>query len=459
MQAGAGISTPSYGAGRGGDITVNAADSIQLMGETFPFVSTIIAAALSSGNGGNITLSTQRLSLLKGAIINASANIGSGNGGDVTINAADSVELIGVGTFTGSNVSASSSFRSTGNAGNLTINTSRLVDRDGGYVTTLTYGTGRAGNVTINATESVDLSGSGQTSLTGLLLRSTVSASAQIFSSALIPNPPIPNQDSGNVTINTGRLSVTDGASIDVSHQGIGRAGILRINANSILLDRKGAITAATASGQGGNINLNLQDFLLLRNNSSVTASAAGVGNGGNIQIRAGSIVAVSTENSDISANSQDARGGNITINASGIFGIQFRPQNTPLSDITATGASGLNGTVQLNIERVDPTSGLVQLPSTVVDSTRQIAQGCSATQGSSFVITGRGGLPPTPEQQLDDDAEWGDRRRLVVGKGESGVRSQESGGEERKTWGRGEAGTFLFHRSTLKAQHVTPDP
>ena len=124
------------------------------------------------------------------------------------------------------------------------------------------------------------------------------------------------------------------------------------------------------------------------------------------------------TENSDIRANSVNARGGNVTINASGIFGIQFRPQDTPLSDITATGAkSALNCTVQLNIDRLDPTSGLVALPTTVVDSSRLIAQECPANQGNSFVITGRGGLPPTPEQQLDDDAE----RSAAVGGGAAG--------------------------------------
>ncbi|HEY9643129.1 MAG TPA: S-layer family protein, partial [Coleofasciculaceae cyanobacterium] len=306
------------------------------------------------------------------------------------------------------------SFRSTGNGGNVTINTSRLVARNGGAVSALTFGTGRAGNVTVNATEAVELNGVGQ--VPQLSLPSSVSASAQRFSSALFPNPPVPNQTSGDVTINTGRLSVTRGAKVDVSHEGTAGAGTLRINANSILLDRSGTITAATTSGEGGNLNLNVRDFLLLRNNSQVTTSAGGSGNGGNIRINAGSIAAIPHENSDIRANSVNARGGNISINASGIFGIQFRSQDTHLSDITATGAnSALSGTVQLNIEQSNPTSGLVELPTAVVDPSRLIAQGCPATQGNSFIISGRGGLPPNPEQQLDDDADWQDRRRLVV--------------------------------------------
>ncbi|HEY9603028.1 MAG TPA: S-layer family protein [Allocoleopsis sp.] len=410
VRDGAGISTPSYGAGRAGDITVSVADSAQLIGYTANFVSTINAFALSSGNGGNITLSTERLSLLNGAIITAGAAAGSGNAGDVTINATDSVELIGVGTFTSSNVSSTSSFRSTGNGGNVTVNSSRLVIRGGGSVTSLTFGTGRAGSVTINATQSVELSGIGQVPF--ILFPSQVSASAQPYPPDLFPNPPIPNQNSGNVVINTGRLSVTDGAKVDVSHEGTASAGTLRINANSILLDRNGSITATTASGEGGNIDLNVRDFILLRNGSPITASAGGTGNGGNIRINTSSLVAIPNENSDIRANSVNARGGNVTINTSGLFGIQFRPQDTPLSDITTTGASSeLSGTVEINVQDVDPTRGLTQLPTDVVDASRLVAQGCRDVQGSSFVVSGSGGVPPTPQQALGDDPRWRDWR------------------------------------------------
>jgi large exoprotein involved in heme utilization and adhesion len=214
------------------------------------------------------------------------------------------------------------------------------------------------------------------------------------------------------VTINTGRLSVTDGAKVDVSHEGTASAGTLRINANSILLDRGGTITAATASGEGGNINLNVRDVLLLRNNSSITASAAGTGNGGNIRINTALLVAIPNENSDIRANSVNVRGGNVTINTSGLFGIQFRPQDTPSSDITATGASSeLSGTVEINVQDVDPTRGLTQLPTEVVDASGTISQGCRDSQGSSFVVTGHGGLPPTPQQALGDDPRWRDWR------------------------------------------------
>jgi large exoprotein involved in heme utilization and adhesion len=298
-----------------------------------------------------------------------------------------------------------------GKAGELIVNTPRLVLRDGGSVNTSTLATGDAGKVTINATESVEISGV----VPGSPTPSFVGSSANVVSKTLqqfLQLPPVPRGVAGDVTINTGRLSVTNGALVNVSNEGIGKAGTLQVNANSIFLSNGGAITAATVSGEGGNIDLNVRDVLLLRNNSQITTSAGGTGSGGNIRINTSSLVAVPRENSDIRADSVNARGGNVTINISGLFGIEFRDRNTPLSDITATGASSQSsGTVEINVQDVDPTRGLTQLPTEVVDASGAIAQGCRDVQGSSFVVTGRGGLPPTPQQALGDDPRWRDWR------------------------------------------------
>ncbi len=416
VRGGAGIIARSYSSAETGNVTVNASDSVQVS-ESSPinpgFFSTLSTTVFGSGSGGTLTVSTKRLKLLDGGVV-ASATLGTGRGGRVTVNATEAVEIVGrTPFFTASSVGSTAN--NAGNAGALTINTARLVITNGGAVSSATVATGNAGSLTINASESVEVTGT----LPGRRFPSYVGSSAPITSEAAQQAyrlPDRPRGNSGSVTINTPRLNISNGAQVTVSNDGTGSAGTLQVNANSIFLDRGGTITAATASGEGGNIDLNVRDFILLRNGSPITASARGAGNGGNIRIDGGAIVAVPNENSDISANSVNARGGNVTINASGIFGIQFRPQDTPLSDITATGAnSAFNGTVQLNIEHFDPTPSLVTLPTTVVDSSRLIAQGCPADKGNSFVITGRGGLPPNPEQQLDDDAAWSDQRRLFV--------------------------------------------
>jgi large exoprotein involved in heme utilization and adhesion len=55
-----------------------------------------------------------------------------------------------------------------------------------------------------------------------------------------------------------------------------------------------------------------------------------------------------------------------------------------------------------------------------LVDPSRQITTGCNASQGSSFVVTGRGGVPDDPTQTLRRDRTWADVRDLSTFQGQS---------------------------------------
>jgi large exoprotein involved in heme utilization and adhesion len=220
--------------------------------------------------------------------------------------------------------------------------------------------------------------------------------------------------DAGNIIVRADTVEVTTGAQVNVSSVGIGDAGNLEVTSRDLLLDNRGVLRATTSSGEGGNITLRSQDLILMRRGSeiSTTAGLAGAGgNGGNISIDTDFIVAVPEENSDISGNAFTGNGGNIQITAQGIFGIQFREQRTPESDITASSEFGVDGVVELNTPDVDPSRGLVNLPAELVDVTGLIAQGCLGGGGavgqsvSEFMITGRGGLPPKPTEPLRSDA------------------------------------------------------
>ncbi|MBD2452210.1 S-layer family protein [Nostoc sp. FACHB-152] len=399
-QGGAAIVTRSFSPAQAGNVAVNASDSIQVNGVS-PLEPTVLSAisaiGLNSGKAGDVALSTKRLTVLNGGAI-ASSALGSGNGGEVTVNALDSVELIGMSRiFLLSAVNALAA--SAGDAGKVTINTSSLVIRSGGAVSSATFGTGNAGSITINAKESVEVRGTGLNSRYTSSVRSSAPILAQTVQQAY-RLPPTASGASGDVTINTGTLRVTDNATVEVSNQGLGNSGNLRIQANSIFLDRGGAITAASAFGEGGNIELQAQDLLLLRRNSGITASARGRGNGGNININTNILVALA--NSDISANSIDFRGGNVRINAKAIIGTRFRDAPTPKSDITATGANPqFNGVVQVNTPDVDPSQGLTALPTNIIDSSQLIANSCIASSKrpeGKFFITGNGGLPIMPD-------------------------------------------------------------
>ena len=302
-----------------------------------------------------------------------------------------------------------------GNAGNIVINTDKLVLRDGMLISSSTFGNGNSGSITINASEAFEIGGARvRTNLDG----STATEGGIVRSAAiLLPPlgrrffglPDVPGGDGGIVTINTPNLNLEDNGLITVRNDGTGDAGNLIINAESISLNNQGGITANTASGEGGNINLNLTSDLILRNNSLIDTEAMGTGNGGNITIN--SPVIAGFENSDIIANAVEGMGGNINITTNGIFGLKFRDEVTPESDITASSQFGVNGTVEINNISIDPSSGLVELPVELTDSSQKIASGCSNKTNSAFVATGRGGIPQNPSEQMHSNRTWSDIR------------------------------------------------
>jgi filamentous hemagglutinin family protein len=404
------ISSRTFSSAPSGTVTVNASELVQVSGfapNLTNRVSTISSIArTSSGNAGEVKISTERLEILNGGVVFA-ATFGSGAGGNVTINAEAIAIANTTPTFDRSAISASSF--GTGNAGNITLNTGTLNIDNGGTVSSSSFATGVAGSITVNASESIQLSGR----VAGVGSSSIISAvfPATPNNQRFLGLPAIPSGNSGNVTLNTPVLSVTNGANLGVRNDGIGDAGKLRVNAGSILLDFGGSISASTNSGEGGNITLSVQNSLIARHNSQITATAGGTGNGGNLNINSDVIIAL--ENSDISANAVQGRGGNIQISTQGIFGTEFRPQQTPESDITASSQFGLSGNVVISNPEVETKSFLVELSQNLLDTSEQITTGCAADRGNTFSITGRGGLPENPSSGLLGRAVWWDNRDL----------------------------------------------
>ena len=406
--------------GNSGGITVNALESVELFGTSRGGTSggnerpsKLASDARGPGKAGDMRINTGRLILRDGAKI-SSSTIDRPGGGNITVNASESVEVIGTSSNQRRSSGLSVQTRGVGKAGDLTIYTRRLIVRDGGEVSASTFGTGDGGDIEVNATESVEVIG---TSRNGELTSRIVADTGRPLDSA-DAGILIGTGDGGDLDITTGRLIVQDGAEVSVSGlssgQNPGDAGKLTVTANSIELDEKGKITATTASGQGGNIELQVQELLLLRHNSQISTSAGNAqagGDGGNLTINNGNsgfIVAVPKEDSDITANAYTGRGGNINITTQGIYGLEFRPIPTPLSDITASSQFGVNGVVQIITPGVDITRGLAELPNNVVDASSLIDRRCAdagiGKERSSFTITGRGGIPPSPNDPLHSE-------------------------------------------------------
>ncbi len=397
VTGGAFLSTRSLGIGDAGNVTINARDKVSFDGvgrsKIYPYLGSGAYSQVDEtgvGQAGDIYISTGSLEVTGGAYLSA-GTLGIGDAGDVTINARDKVSFDGVGT-NGISSGAYGQARlsnTQGQGGNVNITAGSLSVTNGAVLSSSTYGQKNAGNVNINVRDLVSFDGVGTNGQPS-------SAASRVEKDA--------GGNGGSVNITTGSLSVTNGAVLLVSTFGQGDAGNLMINArNTIQLDNQSRIAATTIVGNEGNISLRAQN-LVLRRSSNITTNATGTATGGNITIDTDILAAV--ENSDITANAKVARGGQVIINAQGIIGTEFRKHETPQSDITATGGSPeLSGTVEINTQNVDPNAGLFALPVQPADT--ELAQGCQAGGGqqqSTFVVIGRGGLPPNPKEALSSD-------------------------------------------------------
>ncbi len=417
MQNGGGlIANRTFTEGAGGSINVDSKD-ITILGSSSMYGGTIITRTLGAGNSGNVSINTERLKILNQGSI-ASSSRSPGSAGNLTINAEEKIEFTAPQSAGRSSSGISfSALSESGNAGNIVVNTGKLVLRDGMLISSSTFGKGNSGSIVINASESFEIGGTrtinnrdGTTTTEGSIVRSAAIL-LNPFARRLYNLPDVLGGDGGNITINTPRLNLEDLGLITVRNDGTGDAGNIIINAESIFLNKQGEITANTSSGEGGNINLNLKSDLILRNNSLISTEALSTGDGGNITINSPAIVGV--ENSDIVANAFEGNGGKIDITTQGIFGLEFRNELTDESDITASSQFGINGTVEINNLSIDPSSGLVELPAKLADSSQKIASGCSSNTNSTFVATGRGGVPQNPKEQIDINPAWSDIRDL----------------------------------------------
>ena len=400
LDRGAIISTATYSSDRAGDLTINASEAINVRG------SAIISPTFGSGDGGDISLKTKNLSVTRGGTV-ASASAGSGRAGNIDILATESIAIVDtVPNILFSGSISTGSYRGLGISGDLTIDTQRLSIKNGANIQTnnVFVNLGETdvitedidldvvdpriqGKLTIDATEFIEISGFADEAN-----EFNQSANSHIYSISDLQNP------ASNIEINTGKLSIYDRGEISVRSSGSGAAGTLAINADSVSLRNRGNLNGTTVSGQGGNIDLQIQGILEIGDRSEIDTNAS-QGNGGNIDITADFVIARSR--SSIAAKAlQNGNGGNINIMANDIF-------LTADSSVTADSALGIDGTVKVETLVDTEQNNLTRLPQKVIRADRKITRSCSNNgdlQGV-FSYTGRGGLPfnPLTNFQTDD--------------------------------------------------------
>ena len=280
-------------AGQAGNLDILASDSLTLDGNALEvdlgdFPTSIFSNIFddATGEGSQITIETPKLTITNGAEIAASNDSGSGQGTDIAIIASDV------------NLSASAIFAQVlkegrGNGGNITIETERLTLNEGAQINAGTLGAGDGGDLSINATESINLNGS-------IDLSSDDITPSSLFTN--VEKEPTAIGNGGDLTINTPRLEVKDGAQIGTTAQNSGNGGTLTIDAESILLSgtsplaefggqgRSGIVINAEKSlilpttGNGGVLNLTAEE-LIIEKGAFISADTFSLGDGGNVNL------------------------------------------------------------------------------------------------------------------------------------------------------------------------------
>ncbi len=389
----------TFGQGNAGTIEITASDTVTIDGGSVPSGVASQVGPEAEGDVGGVTITTGFLTLTNGGLVDA-GTLGQGNAGVVEITASNTITIDGERSGgVPSSVTSQVNPGAEGDAGGITITTVSLCVTNGGQVDASTFGQGNAGVVEITARDTITIDGE---------------QSGGIPSSASSQVTPGAEGDAGGVTISTGSLSLNNGGLVDASTLGQGNAGSLTVQANSVSLDNNASISASTQSGAGGIINLQINEDLTLRNNSFISAEAINEANGGNLNIDARFILAFpsSGNGNDLLATANRGNGGNININAQQIFNLQegiaidensnFILNNR--NDIDASSDFGLDGTIEIS----DPDANLAQderLSTEVVDLDRLIAQNlCQRGDESEFIITGKGGMAPSPSEPRDGE-------------------------------------------------------
>ena len=383
---GAQIAVSTGSSGSAGNLTVTASDSVNLMGNAIRAgggsSGLFSSAVFGDGNGGNINLTTEQLTVKDGATISASnflsgnANVrpGTGKAGNININA-PIVQLDGVDANTPASITASTF---AGGGGNIFLNSNTIAAKNGAQIAAKTSGEGAGGVIEI-VTDNLNLA-------SGATFSSSTSAAG----------------DAGRISVNSNLLDISSQGTITTSSTGEGQAGNINLNSDSIQTDR-GFITATSEQTGGGDISI-FTNEIVLRNNSLISTSVLDSnGGGGNITIDNSNFI-LATNNSDIRANAVFGPGGNINITTELIF--------TDLtSDIDASSQFGVDGVVEINSPESEKDLGTGILPENIVDPDSLMTASCPSSGENIFAVTGNGGIPNSPYQTHSLSSTWYDLR------------------------------------------------
>jgi filamentous hemagglutinin family protein len=378
--------------GTQGNILLRSRTAIQLRDRA------TISASTVDGRGGRIQLTAPNtIELASGSQILSQAT-GNGQAGEIRVDG-DRVNL--------RNAEIKVDTQGRGAAGSLRIEANQI--RLNRSLLTAETNSGRGGelrllsggNILLNNASTI--SASTQTGLAGQIVLTALEG-VQLTNRSQILSGTQRNGAAGGIQVLTERLSIRSGSQMEVNGQERGQAGSIRIDARLVTLDR-GRLNAETRAGDRGNIRLFASDAVILTNRSAVNTNAQAQATGGNIDVNSPFLLTL--QNSDVTAQAERGQGGRIDLTVNNRFS---DPRSNITA--AATSAFGEDGIVTVTAPNVDARSAIIELAvQTPIDPSDRITIGCPADQGANFSIAGRGGVPADPRQVLQGSVTMQDWR------------------------------------------------
>ncbi len=357
------IQTQSEGSGPSGDIRVRARDMDVLGGQ-------VSSDARAFGAGG--TLDIRLTGLLR--IARTDPNRFSGlfartysaaPGGSILVRARN-IQIFSMGEINAGTIGA-------GRGGNISITVDeRLAVNSGGKISSESDALGDAGDITVVSGQGIELS------------------EATIFGRAKA-------SDGGNVRISTqGPMTLAKGSEISAEvRAGTGAGGNVEITTGSYT-QNGGRISASSVGGTGGNLTIRAGGALNTTDSTIAAQVASGIQNGGNVVLQGASI---SLGNSAVSANAFSGAGGSVSVQASGSVAVTNSTLNADVAsglgsggNLTVSGGSLVFRQSQVSANTFSGTGGTLQLHASgglLLDRSRVTAQVIGAAGvGGSIVMS-----------------------------------------------------------------------
>jgi filamentous hemagglutinin family protein len=279
VSSGGSLSSVTFGRAASGKVTIRNTNTTVIGENPFGLYSNILSITFATGSAKRLTLDTAKLQILDGGAVGTSAFF-VGNGGDLSINATESIAISGQGQANNSSINASTIrldplFRQqfglpdilTANAGTVSITTPNLMVTDGGTVGVTSQGSGNGGSLNITANKiRLDRQGSIQAkteSGNGGNINLQVGNLLLLRHHSAIAATAGGNGDGGNININAPIIAGLENSDI-IANAFNGNGGNINITTQGIFglkyrdrLTPDSDITASSQFGVNGTVDIN----------------------------------------------------------------------------------------------------------------------------------------------------------------------------------------------------------